>query len=100
MLAYAVLAALVARERHGVGQEVDASHLGSMTWLQGLSVSCKLMVGFPLQRTFRSQAGNPLWNHYECKDGKNTASSGSNQICAIEIMIFAGQRCFEKLCNE
>ena len=38
MLAYGVLAALLARERYGVGQEVDASHLGSMTWLQGLSV--------------------------------------------------------------
>jgi crotonobetainyl-CoA:carnitine CoA-transferase CaiB-like acyl-CoA transferase len=70
MLAYGVMAALVARERHGVGQEVDASHLGSMTWLQGLSVSCKLMAGFAFQRSFRSQAGNPLWNHYECKDGK------------------------------
>ena len=70
MLAYGVLAALVARERHGVGQEVDASHLGSMTWLQGLSVSCKVMAGFALPRGFRSQAGNPLWNHYECKDGR------------------------------
>ena len=36
MLAYGVLAALLARERYGIGQEVDASHLGSMTWLQGL----------------------------------------------------------------
>jgi crotonobetainyl-CoA:carnitine CoA-transferase CaiB-like acyl-CoA transferase len=70
MLAYGVLAALVARERHGVGQEVDASHLGSMTWLQGLSVSCKAMVGFAFPRGVRSQAGNPLWNHYECKDGR------------------------------
>jgi crotonobetainyl-CoA:carnitine CoA-transferase CaiB-like acyl-CoA transferase len=70
MLAYGVLAALVARERHGVGQEVDASHLGSMTWLQGLSVSCKLMLGLAFPRTLRSRAGNPLWNHYECKDGK------------------------------
>jgi crotonobetainyl-CoA:carnitine CoA-transferase CaiB-like acyl-CoA transferase len=41
-----------------------------MTWLQGLSVSCKLMAGFAFQRSPRSQAGNPLWNHYECKDGK------------------------------
>ena len=39
MLAYGVLAALIARERHGVGQQVDASHLGSMAWLQGLSLS-------------------------------------------------------------
>jgi crotonobetainyl-CoA:carnitine CoA-transferase CaiB-like acyl-CoA transferase len=70
MLAFGVMAALVARERYGVGQEVDASHLGSMTWLQGLSVSCKLMAGFPFKRVHRSRAGSPLWNHYECKDGK------------------------------
>jgi crotonobetainyl-CoA:carnitine CoA-transferase CaiB-like acyl-CoA transferase len=70
MLAYGVMAALVARERYGMGQEVDASHLGSMTWLQGLSVSCKLMAGFSFLRTHRASAGNPLWNHYQCEDGK------------------------------
>ena len=70
MLAYGVMAALIARERYGMGQEVDSSHLGSMTWLQGLSVSCKLMAGFSIHRTQRSTAGNPLWNHYQCKDGK------------------------------
>ncbi len=68
MLAYGVLAALVARERSGVGQEVDASHLGSMMMLQGLSVSARLMMGFALPRTLRSRAGNPLWNHYRCQD--------------------------------
>jgi crotonobetainyl-CoA:carnitine CoA-transferase CaiB-like acyl-CoA transferase len=70
MLAYGVLAALLARERSGVGQQVDASHLGSMMMLQGLSVSAKLMMGFALPRTARSQAGNPLWNHYRCQDDK------------------------------
>ncbi len=68
MLAYGVLAALLARERCGVGQQVDASHLGSMMMLQGLSVSAKLMMGFALPRTARSTAGNPLWNHYRCQD--------------------------------
>ncbi len=68
MLAYGVLAALVARERSGVGQQVDASHLGSMMMLQGLSVSARLMMGFALPRTARSRAGNPLWNHYRCQD--------------------------------
>ncbi len=68
MLAYGVLAALLARERCGVGQQVDASHLGSMMALQGLSVSACLMMGFALPRSFRSQAGNPLWNHYRCQD--------------------------------
>jgi len=68
MLAYGVLAALLARERSGLGQEVDASHLGSMMMLRGLSVSAKLMMGFALPRTPRESAGNPLWNHYRCQD--------------------------------
>ena len=35
MLAYGVMAALLAREKYGMGQEVDISHLGSMTALPG-----------------------------------------------------------------
>jgi len=70
MLAYGVLAAIVARERHGVGQEVDVSHLGSMMALQGLSVSSQLMMGWPIPRQARARAGNPLWNHYRCADEK------------------------------
>lgn len=68
MMAYGVMTALVARERHGIGQEVHASHLGSMAYLQGLSVSMKLMAGIAMPRTFRSQAFNVLWNHYRCAD--------------------------------
>ena len=68
MMAYGVMTALVARERHGVGQEVHASHLGSMAYLQGLSVSMKLMAGMAMPRSQRSQAFNPLWNHYRCAD--------------------------------
>lgn len=70
VLAYGVLAALLARERHGVGQEVDASHLGSMLMLQGLSLSARLMMGFAFPRVARKHASNPLWNHYRCADDK------------------------------
>jgi CoA:oxalate CoA-transferase len=70
MLAYGVLAALLARERFGIGQEVDASHLGSMTFLQGLSVAARLMMGFAIPRMPRKYAANPLWNHYRCGDDK------------------------------
>jgi crotonobetainyl-CoA:carnitine CoA-transferase CaiB-like acyl-CoA transferase len=70
MLAYGVLAALLARERLGIGQQVDASHLGSMTFLQGLSVSARLLIGKQFRRTARDRADNPLWNHYCCGDGK------------------------------
>ncbi len=70
MLAYGILAALMARERHGIGQEVDASHLGSMIQLQGLSVSSRLMMGRGLRSADRKAVRNPLWNHYKCSDGK------------------------------
>ncbi len=70
MMAYGVMTAVVARERHGIGQEVNASHLGSMTFLQGLSLSMKLMAGVAMPRTFRARSFNPLWNHYECGDGQ------------------------------
>jgi crotonobetainyl-CoA:carnitine CoA-transferase CaiB-like acyl-CoA transferase len=70
MLAYGVLAALLAREKTGRGQEVDASHLGSMAWLQGLGLSARLMLGRALPRMARRYATNPLWNHYRCADGE------------------------------
>ena len=75
MLAYGVLAALIARERTGRGQEVDASHLGSMAWLQGLGLSARLMLGRALPRMARRYATNPLWNHYKCADGQWLALS-------------------------
>src|SRR5512147_1662332 len=70
MLAYGILAALHARERFGVAQDVDASHLGSMTWLQGLSVAASLMMGMAIPRQTRAFAVNPLWNHYRCADDR------------------------------
>jgi len=70
MMAYGIMTALVSRERYGIGQEVHASHLGSMSYLQGLSLSMKLMAGIAMPRSFRAQAFNPLWNHYECGDGQ------------------------------
>jgi crotonobetainyl-CoA:carnitine CoA-transferase CaiB-like acyl-CoA transferase len=75
MLAYGVLAALLARERTGRGQEVDASHLGSMSWLQGLGLSARLMLGRAMPRVHRRFATNPLWNHYCCADGEWLALS-------------------------
>ena len=68
MLAYGVLAALMARHQTGRGQAVDASHLGSMAMLQGLSLSMRLMMGGAMPRVDRRRANNPLWNHYRCAD--------------------------------
>ncbi|MFT4288402.1 CaiB/BaiF CoA transferase family protein [Nocardioides sp.] len=69
-LAYGVLAALVARERLGVGQLVETSLLGSMMWLQALSVQMQLVTGAAAMSGNRRQPANPLWNHYRCADDK------------------------------
>lgn len=70
MLSYTILTALVARERLGIGQEVHTSHLGSMMGLQGLNIATILAIGGEVPFRSREEAGNPLWNHYRCKDGK------------------------------
>lgn len=70
MTAYAVLAAIVARERLGIGQEVEVSLLGSAMALIGLGIFHSLIGGENLGQSNRKQAGNPLWNIYECSDGK------------------------------
>ena len=70
MLAFGVMSALLARERFGVGQEVDASLLSSMMLLQGLNVASRLVMGRSMPRASRSGTFNPLWNHYRCKDGR------------------------------
>ena len=76
MTAYGVLTALVVRERQGIGQKVDVSHLGSMMALQGLTMGIFLYLRpdqqpppeEPPKVLTRKNAGNPLWNHYLCKD--------------------------------
>jgi crotonobetainyl-CoA:carnitine CoA-transferase CaiB-like acyl-CoA transferase len=68
MAGYGILAALVARERYGIGQKLDVSHLGSMMALEGEALGM-LLYGSDTPRTDRTKAPNPLWNHYECKDG-------------------------------
>ncbi len=67
MAGYGILAALVARERYGIGQKLDVSHLGSMMALEGEALGM-LLYGSDTPRTERAKAPNPLWNHYECKD--------------------------------
>jgi crotonobetainyl-CoA:carnitine CoA-transferase CaiB-like acyl-CoA transferase len=70
MLAFGVVTALCARERFGVGQEVNASLLSSMMFLQGLNLSARLMLGSHMPRASRSMTFNPLWNHYRCADDR------------------------------
>ncbi len=70
MLSHGILTALLVRERTGVGQAVDASHLGSMMSLMGLNISSRLINGKEMMRYPRENSFNPLWNHYRCKDDK------------------------------
>ncbi|MFQ5827367.1 MAG: CaiB/BaiF CoA transferase family protein [Dehalococcoidia bacterium] len=70
MLAYGILAALLGRERLGIAQQVDTSHLGSIIALQGFHVSSYLMVGQEFPREKRTGLTNPLANRYQCRDGK------------------------------
>jgi len=79
LLAYGVLAALVVRERQGIGQEVDASHLGSMSFLQGLNLACRAIIGKAFKRMPRAAVKSALWNHYRCADDKWIALAMAQQ---------------------
>ncbi|MDP6101096.1 MAG: CaiB/BaiF CoA-transferase family protein, partial [Dehalococcoidia bacterium] len=68
--AYATMAALVARERRGVGQEVHTSMLSSMVWLQYINMTVTMLRGRSLRRGNRSLSNNPIANYYKCADDR------------------------------
>jgi len=72
LLAYGIVLALFARERTGVGQEVDVSLLAGQTWLGSLGLQQYLFYGGvqTLSRVSRTSAGNALWNFYRTKDDR------------------------------
>lgn len=70
MLAYAILGALLARERLGIAQKVEVSMLGSAIHLQAVGLNFTLLRGKHNSRHSRKKARNPLANHYCCGDGK------------------------------
>ena len=70
MAAFGIVSAIYAREKTGKGQLVDSSMLGSMIELEGLVLSAPCILGQEFRRPVRSKAGNPLYNHYQCKDGR------------------------------
>ena len=75
MLSYGILGALVARERKGVGQKVDVSHLGSLMWLGGNRYGIALKSKNVPRRQDRTAVLNPLWNFYRCEDDRWIAFS-------------------------
>ena len=68
--AWAVTAALYAREKTGRGQVVDTSLMGSLIAMLGLIMAAPAILGHEFAREIRAQAGNPLYNHYRCQDNK------------------------------
>jgi CoA:oxalate CoA-transferase len=70
MCAWGVTAALYAREKTGKGQVVDTSLMGSLIGMLAFILEAPAMLGKEFPREIRSEAGNPLYNHYRCRDGK------------------------------
>jgi crotonobetainyl-CoA:carnitine CoA-transferase CaiB-like acyl-CoA transferase len=74
--AHAVLCAVVARERYGVGQHVQTSQLGAMMVLQALAINNHWHSGQSRPPVGRKQSGNPLYNVYSCGDGRWVSLGG------------------------
>ena len=70
MCAWAVTAALYVREKTGKGQLVDSSLMGSLIALHGVNFAAPGVLGREFPRLLRAEAGNAIYNHYKCKDGK------------------------------
>jgi crotonobetainyl-CoA:carnitine CoA-transferase CaiB-like acyl-CoA transferase len=66
--AWAVTAALYAREQTGKGQLVDTSLMGSVIAMLGFIMAAPAIMGQEFPREIRAQAGNAMYNHYRCKD--------------------------------
>lgn len=70
LTAYGIIAALLARDRLGIGQQIEVSLLGSMIHLQVLNMNAYLLRGRQMSRHSRTRSRNPLSNMYQCADGK------------------------------
>jgi crotonobetainyl-CoA:carnitine CoA-transferase CaiB-like acyl-CoA transferase len=75
MTAFGIISALYARQQTGVGQEVNASLLGSAMWAQFSNISLTLLRNHTMGRYKRAKVKNPLANVYMCKDGQWIALS-------------------------
>jgi crotonobetainyl-CoA:carnitine CoA-transferase CaiB-like acyl-CoA transferase len=70
MCAWGITVALYSREKTGKGQVVDTSLMGSLVAMLGLPMEASAVLGQEFGRRVRVLAGNVLYNHYRCKDGK------------------------------
>lgn len=70
LLAYAILAAMVKKQRDGIGQQVEVSLLGSGIHLQAYNINTALLRGRQIPRPSRRAMKNPMSNHFQCADGE------------------------------
>ncbi len=68
--AYGILAALLVRERLGIGQEIDTSLLGGTVALQHYRLAYTWFYNQEMLEWNRTEVTNPLNNIYKCQDGK------------------------------
>jgi len=69
-LAHGIVVALLARERLGISQRVDASMLGGALLVQAATLCPTLWKGHVPRRHSSQQAKNAFANYYMCADGK------------------------------
>lgn len=69
---FTVVAAILARERHGIGQECETSHLTAGMWLMNCSLQQMFYRHLPTQppAETRDVATGMLSSYYKCADGK------------------------------
>ncbi len=67
---HAIVAALLARERFGIGQEIETSHLTASMWLLACSLQMGLYMKTPLPVIPRERTEAALFSYYKCADGK------------------------------
>ncbi len=64
----AILAAIVTRDRLGIGQRIDTSLLGSLIYLSISPYTARLLLGEEFPRRARDKVVNPLCTFYRCSD--------------------------------
>ena len=69
-LAGAISAALLQRVRTGHGCEVNISLFQMGLWMNAADLTIGLITGKAPEQESRSERTNPLWNSYQCKDGR------------------------------
>ena len=71
LLAYGVLGALWARERQGIGQRVEISHIQATLWIQHWGIGNAFLKGMDEWPRFdRDRAASPIANWYRCADDR------------------------------